>query len=301
MLVPNESTPGWTMKKVYEAISRVSADLSEVGVEKSQTNSFHKYKFRGIDDVMNAVSPLLPKHRLLILPSVKSHKHELMTDAKGAKQLHILAECVFTFVSLDDDSTHEVIYWGESLDGGDKGTNKAMAFAYKYCVSQVFCIPYEGMDDGDKTSPQVGTKVEHTTKQEPAKQEQAKPAANKPAPPAAGSPEEMANLRAACKVQAEKLLLGPQFAEPGMVLDPWEEMTSDESNLMKFVKPLPARLRDPAKNYFKFLWWQMRIVAAGPGRAQMDLRREIDADNTMADKAKIMLKTESEKAEEVML
>lgn len=295
------------MKKVYEAISRVSAELSKHGVAKSQQNTFHKYKFRGIDDVMNAISHLLPANKLVIIPSVKCHKSTPMETKKGEMQLHTIAECNFHFASLEDDSTHDAVYVGESLDTGDKGTNKAMSAAYKYMALQTFCIPIEGMDDADQHSPEVGKQPAkqmnpeaiNSVKQQAPKQE-AKPA-TKPGPPAAGSPEEKQQLQDTCAAQAERLQFGPKFAEVGMEIETWADWTAEGSGLDTFISKLPNRLRASATSYFRFLYWRMLIVATGPGRPQMELRRQIDDDLLIGDSAKMRLKTESEQAEEVML
>src|SRR5699024_11672405 len=52
-----------------------------------------------------------------------------------------------------DGSSVESIIIGESMDMGDKATNKAMAAAYKYACFQVFCIPTEEMQDPDAETP----------------------------------------------------------------------------------------------------------------------------------------------------
>ena len=57
--------------KVYKAINAVQTELSTIGITKDRTNlQGSGYKFRGIDDVYNAISPLLAKHGLCILPRV---------------------------------------------------------------------------------------------------------------------------------------------------------------------------------------------------------------------------------------
>lgn len=44
--------------KVYQAINKVQADLARTGISKDRTNTQGSgYKFRGIDDVFNALSP----------------------------------------------------------------------------------------------------------------------------------------------------------------------------------------------------------------------------------------------------
>ncbi len=44
---------------------------------------------------------------------------------------------------------------GEALDYSDKAINKALAFAHKYAIIQMFHIPTEENVDGDETSPVI--------------------------------------------------------------------------------------------------------------------------------------------------
>lgn len=53
---------------VYKAINAVQAALSKIGIAKDK--QAQGYKFRGIDDVYNAISPLLAEHGLCILPRI---------------------------------------------------------------------------------------------------------------------------------------------------------------------------------------------------------------------------------------
>ena len=49
---------------VYKAINAVQAELAKTGISKDRTNTQGSgYKFRGIDDVYNSVSPLLAKQK----------------------------------------------------------------------------------------------------------------------------------------------------------------------------------------------------------------------------------------------
>ena len=56
--------------KIYKAINAVQADLAISGISKDRKNAMQGYSFRGIDDVYNALSPLLAKHGLCILPRI---------------------------------------------------------------------------------------------------------------------------------------------------------------------------------------------------------------------------------------
>lgn len=145
---------------VYQAIAAVMGDLSKSGISKEQTNTFDKYKFRGIDDVYNALAPLLAKHGLVVLPRVLERHSVERESAKGGALFYVTVKVEFDFVSAEDSTTHTICAYGEAMDRGDKGTNKAMTAAYKYACFEAFCIPTEGSDDADSESHTVkATKV----------------------------------------------------------------------------------------------------------------------------------------------
>ena len=141
--------------KVYQAINAVQAALSVEGISKSRSNQQQGYKFRGIDDVFNALSPLLAKHGLCILPRCTERICAERVNAKGTALLYVTVRAEFDFVSSEDGSTHPVATYGEAMDSGDKATNKAMSAAYKYAAMQAFSIPTEGDNDADAQTHEV--------------------------------------------------------------------------------------------------------------------------------------------------
>lgn len=135
--------------KVYQAITAVQMALSKEGISKSRNNAQQGYKFRGIDDVYNALSPMLAANQLCILPRCLSRTVVERTTQKGGVLFYVCIEAEFDFVSAEDGSKHTVKTFGEAMDSGDKATNKAMSAAYKYAAFQAFAIPTEGDNDAD--------------------------------------------------------------------------------------------------------------------------------------------------------
>lgn len=138
-----------TTKKVYEAIAAVTEKLAKEGISKDRKNEAQGYKFRGIDDVYNALAPFLAGAKLCILPSVLERVVVERVNQKGTVLLYVTVKVDFAFVSAEDGSDHHVVTYGEAMDSGDKATNKAMSAAYKYAAMQAFCIPTEGDNDAD--------------------------------------------------------------------------------------------------------------------------------------------------------
>lgn len=139
-------------KNVYQMISECMGELAKLGISKDRKNASQGYNFRGIDEVYNALAPVLHKVGLVVLPRVLSRTQTERTTAKGGVLIYSTVEVEFDFVSSKDSSTHTVKTFGEAMDSGDKSTNKAMSAAYKYAAIQTFCIPTEGDNDADATT-----------------------------------------------------------------------------------------------------------------------------------------------------
>ena len=137
---------------VYEAIAAITASLSKVGIakgRKTQQGGGASFSFRGIDDVLNALSPLLAEHKLCIFPRITNRASVERQTKSGGALFYTTVDAEFDFVSAVDGSKHTAATIGEAMDSGDKSTNKAMSIAYKYAVFLTFCVPIEGTPDAD--------------------------------------------------------------------------------------------------------------------------------------------------------
>ena len=131
--------------KVFAAISAVTGALAQVGIAKDRkTTGGASFSFRGIDDVYNALSGLLARHKLCMLPNVKSVRYEERATKNGGIVTYCFLEMTFTFASGEDGSTFQVSTLGEAMDSSDKATNKAMSAAMKYAALMSFAIPTVG-------------------------------------------------------------------------------------------------------------------------------------------------------------
>ena len=149
---------------VYTAISNVMARLAKDGIGKDQKNDSQGYSFRGIDDVYNALAPILSSEGLCILPLVKSKDVTERVNKHGTVIFSVSLHVDYAMVSAKDGSSHVISVAGEAMDSGDKATNKAMSAAFKYACIQAFCIPTEGDNDADKTTHEVAAKATPATK-----------------------------------------------------------------------------------------------------------------------------------------
>lgn len=141
--------------KVYQAINAVQTALAAEGIAKSKKNTQQGYAFRGIDEIYNTLSSELAKAHLCILPRMLNRILSKEQSKAGGVLFYVTVEAEFDFVSSEDGSKHTIKTFGEAMDSADKATNKAMSAAYKYACLQTFCIPTEGDNDTENTTPEV--------------------------------------------------------------------------------------------------------------------------------------------------
>ena len=143
-------------KKIYKAIPAIIDEIGHIG--KEMRNLQQGFFFRGIDQVMNTMKPLLAKHGIFIVPEVIDRQREERVTKGGSSLLYSILTVRYHFVA-DDGSDVTAVVVGEGMDSGDKSSNKAMAVAFKYACFQVFCIPTEEMalSDPDTETPEVST------------------------------------------------------------------------------------------------------------------------------------------------
>lgn len=134
---------------IYPALAGVMDNIE--AIEKDKQNKTQDFKYRGIDDVYNALHPLLAQFNIVTAPRAVSLLHRATMPTKsGGSMNYTMLSVAYDFVCTIDGSIHTVgPVFGEGMDSGDKSTAKAMAVCHKYAVLQLFCIPTNDMVDGD--------------------------------------------------------------------------------------------------------------------------------------------------------
>lgn len=155
------------MTQIYAALSAVKDELGAVSKGNTMKGGSFSYKYRSIDDVLNALHPILVKH------GVVGPVPKLVTHNRDGKKTLVHFE--YTFFAADGSFVAGGTA-GEGDDPGDKGTNKASTSALKTFLTQTLAIPFDTDDPDHYPS-------------SPATADRPKAAAPKPAPKAEKSPE----------------------------------------------------------------------------------------------------------------
>ena len=127
-----------TTETIYQSIVNVSAGIGAIGKDQKADMGTYRYQFRGIDDVLDALHPVLIECGVTITPQVV----DVLTISDG-----VLLTIDYLIANVYGDEV-TATFVGEGRDKGDKAAQKAQSNAYKYMAFQTFCIPV-AVDDSD--------------------------------------------------------------------------------------------------------------------------------------------------------
>lgn len=226
---------------IYESITAAMADIGAVG--KTKWNDQQKFKFRGIDDVMNSLHPVLEKNKIFVVPEVLEQTREDRVSGKGNPLIYSICKIKYTFFAEDGSSITAVVI-GEGMDSGDKATNKAMSIAFKYALFQIFCIPTEEMQDPDADSPDVASKgkggkssksdqKQQTSQQQPA--QQTPPAAQQTETPAPAPAPQPTDIIDAKSVELLRGMFGQQGIDEAFVCKLYKMDNLENATIAKYT------------------------------------------------------------------
>lgn len=219
-------------KGVIEAIRKVSAALAEKGVAKARRNEQQRFMFRGIDDVYQALSPLLAEYGVVIVPRVAEREVIERKTAKGTTMFDVTLKVEYDIFGADGSSIEACIY-GQAMDTGDKATNKAMSMAYKYLAFQLFCIPVEGEEDADATTPEETVTVRTALPKKPAQLTRKAPHYEDPS-------EAAASLKKAKTIEGLKQVWTRVIAS-GFLLEEMEQLTQTKDDCKALLEAADAQ------------------------------------------------------------
>lgn len=145
----SENTESTNVPAIYGQLADVMADCDHVA--KKDRNEHQRYLFRGIDAVVNAVGPILRKHRVIVVPRVRTVTYETVMTTKEKLSTACRVEVDYAFMSGIDGSEIGATVAAEAWDTGDKATPKAMSVAFRTALLQALALPTDEPDPDSHT------------------------------------------------------------------------------------------------------------------------------------------------------
>lgn len=142
---------------------KISAVMNDVQYltkdDRVDTGMGKSYRAITEEKVTTVVRASMIKHGIVMFPTSMNTKIESETvhTAKGDRINRIThVDVIYRMVNTEDPNDHiDVASCGTGVDTQDKGSGKAMTYAYKYALLRTFAIPTG--DDPDKIASDVYT------------------------------------------------------------------------------------------------------------------------------------------------
>ena len=150
------------MTNLYKKIHAVMCESE--GIEKNMEVGFGANKYKAVSEssVLNEIKPLLKKHNLIIIPEIVEESKEFQeaTRKDGSVVINVFTTVTVTWRIADVDSgenrTLQSIGYG--VDTQDKGSGKAMTYAYKMLLQKTFCL-FSGEDTDNTHSSELVKRI----------------------------------------------------------------------------------------------------------------------------------------------
>lgn len=151
-----------TTSQLAAAKTRVMEQVSYV--QKQRANNL-PCSFAGVQAVIANLRPAMNAEGLSITPvKMDIVKSESFTNSKKTLINHVIVNVTYKMTHAASGESETIQALGESMDSGDKGCNKAMTAALKYCLMEAFLL--ESGDD-----PDVTPSTEYERKAQPTEEE----------------------------------------------------------------------------------------------------------------------------------
>ena len=120
---------------VGAAWNLVRAELP--AIERRRVQTFRAFN---VDDIYTEVRVLLTTHKLSLIPRLLSVEYSTGTWDSGGAYVDARVIVAYDVVHAEDASSFTMVGAAEGRDSQDKGTNKALQQALKYCLIQSLMI-----------------------------------------------------------------------------------------------------------------------------------------------------------------
>lgn len=151
------------MSSLYKKIHMVMVESE--AIEKKMTVGEGKNSYKAVSEaaVLNAIKPLLKKHGLVMFPvgvriseSFQEYQGKYGTTQRFMSELHAR----YKIVDIDTGEFEILETVGYGADSQDKGSGKAMTYAYKALIQKTFCL-FSGEDTDNEHSDDIEKKNSH--------------------------------------------------------------------------------------------------------------------------------------------
>ena len=121
---------------VIDAMVAVALEVAPVAKTSKTPSQMGGYSYRGIDDVVNTISPLMAKNGLIIIPATKQTRTEQYNEKWRMSTVRFQFRIAHRSGQYIDT---EIV--AQALDNSDKALGKSFSYALRELLCRMFLIP----------------------------------------------------------------------------------------------------------------------------------------------------------------
>lgn len=129
---------------IYAQMAKCIRDIAAVNKTKMIDN---KKPYRGIDDVTNAVKPVLGEHGIVPVSQVVGEPYFEERAQGKATYVRLCLSVVFYAI---DGSHVDYLFWGDAIVYGSGALMSATTYAYRQVLEKAFCITTDDSVNAEK-------------------------------------------------------------------------------------------------------------------------------------------------------
>ena len=161
------TSPESELPDVHTAINRVMKEVQAIGkTQEYKEQGRTQYRFRGIDDVLDAVGPVFRTHGVYATPVgtnlISAERYETKS---GARMQNVIVEMRYEITGPRGDM-RPATTMGQASDAGDKAIPKAQSVAYRDMLCELLCIP-TGVTDPSSEQHEAAAPGQEATQERP--------------------------------------------------------------------------------------------------------------------------------------
>lgn len=148
---------------IYQRVCAISSEIGKVKMSLNVATKTDKsgrvinsYKAVSINDVVDSLTPMLEKYRVALIPGSQEilKEEQLVTTTQYGErtQFWVRMRCTFAAVNIDNPEERIIAEgYGDGMDSGDKACGKAMTYARKTALINLFNLSRGDDPDEEKS------------------------------------------------------------------------------------------------------------------------------------------------------
>lgn len=221
---------------IYGQMAKCIRDITAVNKTKMIDG---KKPYRGIDDVTNAVKPVLGEHGIVPVSNVVGDPY---FEERAQGKATYVRLCLSVVFYAEDGSHVDYLFWGDATVYGPGALMAATTYAYRQVLEKAFCIATQESIDGEKPAEEPTEKEVKKPRPSPQNVAHGHPPATNDVFPSNAPPQSANKTTGEHEIVASKTIDKTTEAYRKTVIAKLYKLHAKEAKLLNLATPKPHEI-----------------------------------------------------------